>query len=179
MQRTFTLRRLFLNVTVLCVITAISVAFPKALVRLSLAVGLFLPTITVCTAFAYVSGRKKIVFGISLTGGLVAWLLTPRIYVSWNGLPSWWDLYVLDFQTQAIPAAIGALCFGGIAWMCGGRSPRLSHGPAKTLSRRANGESDGRMAVCSTPPRSTLCVTTAATTNVQDAEEPKDAGERG
>jgi uncharacterized membrane protein YbhN (UPF0104 family) len=48
--------------------------------------------------------------------------------VSWGGPPSWWDLFLIDFETLTISTAVGALLFGVIALLVCRKSCR----PEKT-----------------------------------------------
>jgi hypothetical protein len=117
MSLTFSLRRLLVGVTVVCVICALVANFPKAAFAVVLAVPFFLPTVVVCATLPWFSLRPRGALATALAGAIIGWLLTPTLYVNWGtSVPEWWDLYSLDLQTQAWPPALGAFVLG-FAWV--------------------------------------------------------------
>jgi hypothetical protein len=121
MTYTFSLRRLMIGVTVLCAFCALVAAFPGATYMVIWAAGLFAPTIVACAVLPWFSSRPLLTAAVAVAGAILAYLASPTMYVSWAGMPGWWDLYSLDFQTKALPAAGGAF-FAGFA--CVGIFPR-------------------------------------------------------
>ncbi len=115
MQRTFTLQRLFINLTVLCAVLGIIVAFPQVSVWCLLQAALFAPAAAICWFLPYLSRCPRTTFGLALVGTIAGAVLSPSILANLDGPPSWWDLYQLNFETFTTSTAVGALLFGVIA----------------------------------------------------------------
>ena len=112
MDRTFTLKRLFINLTVLATVLGVVVAFPRISAWCFAYAALSFPALAISWFLAYFSERPRTTFGLALLGAFVGLLFSPRVLASWDGPPSWWDLYQLNIETRAISMALGALLFG-------------------------------------------------------------------
>ena len=120
MARTFSLRRLFIGVTTLCVVAGIGVNFPQA----TLVAVLMLPHLAVMVVCAWLicifSLRRRLSFAISLFGGLNGFLIAPRTVCDFRG--SWWDLYATTFMDDTLCTAGGAILMGlASLWLFGAR----------------------------------------------------------
>ena len=114
---TFSLRRLLVGVTVLCVLLALVVNFPEVALALVLPAVFFLPTAVVCAAVPSFSSRPRGALAIAIGGAMVGWLLAPQtFYENRSGYADWENLYSLELQTQAWAAAAGAF-FLGYVWI--------------------------------------------------------------
>ena len=113
MRRTFTLRRLFVNITVLCVVLAATQAFPDESLRVVLFLGLYLPAAAAIGFFTYISPLRGATFAAGFFGAFVGRLLSPSV----SGRSStWMDQFSNDFATTAGPIGIGAFLFSLIGW---------------------------------------------------------------
>lgn len=117
MNRTFTLKRLFINITVLCVVFALIRAWPGAMLRLALYGALFLPTVAICVLFIFLPPRRFESVACAAAGALFGFALGPQIHANWGRPPTWWDLFKLDFSTIGVSMAIGAFVLGGLGWI--------------------------------------------------------------
>jgi prepilin-type N-terminal cleavage/methylation domain-containing protein len=113
----FSLRRAFVGATVVCVAAALAKAFPGPTLKLTLTLLLVAPTICVLGAAAVISSRKTRCVSIGLIGALLGWLMTPRMMVSWQQAPSFWDLFQVDLHTTGLGAAGGAVFGLLIQWV--------------------------------------------------------------
>lgn len=118
MNRTFTLKRLFINITVLCVVFALVRAFPEYALHTAPQIAALLPALFIVVLFAYLPPRHfiNVVFAVlgSLFGVLFFW---PYFLVAWNAPPTWWDVFLLGLSTVGMGASIGALTVGGLSWL--------------------------------------------------------------
>lgn len=120
MSRTFSLWRLLVGVTVLCVVCALAVNFPQAI----LMAALILPYLVVPLVCAWLIGmfsrRRRLTFAISLFGGLNG-LLVALTADRRFGVSSW-DSYSTDVWDSAFWTAGGAILLGLVSlWLFGAR----------------------------------------------------------
>jgi hypothetical protein len=109
MSLKFSLLRLLIGVTALCVICAAATAFPAHFVAVGLRIAMFVPALVIAALFTVVSSRKAWVFCIAMTGAFVGYLLAPgRSAV----FPSWMDRYFFDLYAATPYAFGGALVLG-------------------------------------------------------------------
>lgn len=127
MDRTFSLKRLLLNVALFALLSGFITAFPVGALQIALPLSIFLPALIISAVFAYCSRQPKAVFATSLIGTGIGWSLSPTLFVSWAEPPTWWEYYLVDLQTQALPTIVGATLLGGIALVVS----RLPHGHRK------------------------------------------------
>ena len=105
----FTTRRLLANVTVLAVVLALVIAFPGPARAVTILLLLYSPAILI-SAFAIWRSRKRLrTIPLMLSFVFAAWLLSPRLFVSWAGTPTFWDLFMVDFTTVGLFTGVGAL----------------------------------------------------------------------
>jgi hypothetical protein len=136
MQLQFSLRRAFIAGTLLCAALARMHAFPRAAISIALALLPYGPALLVVLIAAWASQRKWTTGVVVVTGGLIGCLLTPTMMVNWRGLPSFWDVFLVDFQTTGLGTAAGAICFAAMdAWLQPRRSSGLS--PSSLQSGRS------------------------------------------
>ena len=112
MRRTFTLRRLFINLTVLCVALGFIARFPGFSVEAGLWILLVAPTLAACALLFHFSTRPVTTVGAAVFGALVAAVFCPSSTIC--SPISWWDLYVIRFGSMAIPTATGAVVLGSL-----------------------------------------------------------------
>jgi hypothetical protein len=120
----FTLRRLFINMSVVCVVLAFAVTFPRLALSLTLLLLLYLPALIVLGIACYFSTKPKRTSLIVSVGAIVSWILSPRMFVSWGEPPTFWDLFMVDFQTVGVFTAFGALVFAVLDWIISTASRR-------------------------------------------------------
>jgi hypothetical protein len=89
MQRTLGLKRLLINLTILCAVFGVVAAFPQASVWYFLQAAQFAPAFAICWFLAYFSRCPRATFGAAFVGTIVGLLCSPRIMASWDGTPSW------------------------------------------------------------------------------------------
>jgi hypothetical protein len=122
MRRTFTLRWLFVVVTMVCVLAALAAAFPQEAFGFALTTALFVPAwIVVAISCAFSSNRVAIVaIGIpaSVFGGATLFVLFSSLFevVAFDANPptTSWELYVeplLPISVCATAAALVACVF--------------------------------------------------------------------
>jgi hypothetical protein len=104
MPRTFTLRRLLINVTLAGVICALVRIFPAAAFGVAEYLGLFVPAILICMLGASCSARPWESLSVGLLGAVVLYLLAPATSV-------FRPTYSETFQSIAPWPAGGALIF--------------------------------------------------------------------
>ena len=121
MSQTFTLRRLMMGVTLLCVLLALGVNFPVVSLVVALVIGHFIPTIVVCAVLPWFSSRRVLTLNVALVGAIVGFLVAPAMHVHSAGLPDVWDMVSLMLASKALPAAAGAIIAG---FACVGFFPR-------------------------------------------------------
>jgi hypothetical protein len=117
MRRTFTLRWLFVVVTMVCVLAALAGAFPGIAFIVALVAGTFVPAWIVVRTFCVFSSRPAAVIGVgipaALLGGITGCALFPSVFVNYaydaNSPPSAWELYVEPFLPIAACAMAAAL----------------------------------------------------------------------
>lgn len=135
MQRTFTLQRLFINLTAFAALLGVVVAFPRISAWCFMHAALLFPALGICLCVAYFADFPRKTFGIALLGTFVGLILSPRILASWDEPPSWWDLYLLNFQTLILSTTLGASLFGVAARMILRRRGRSQpNGSTSTLT---------------------------------------------
>ena len=117
MPRTFSLQRLMLAITLICIACSIAVAYPKESLAYILLLTLFTPTVIVCQVLVSLSSpnQRLTTLLIALSGALVTLIFALPVMDS--GLPRrtvWQALepYVLPI---AIGPTVGALGLGGAA----------------------------------------------------------------
>ena len=114
MAWTFSLRRLLLGMTVLCVVTGLAVNFPQQALIVAAVAGLLAPTLIVLQVGLLLSRRRwstmfagrrwsTIVWG--LLGALAGICLTPT---KLTNPQSWFEQYLSCYLLFAIPPACGA-----------------------------------------------------------------------
>ncbi len=82
----FSLQRLLVGVTVVCVICAIAVAFPNQFLAVGLTIGMFVPALVVALVFTALSAKRVWTFNVSMLGALVGYVLSPVMtgfYSNW------------------------------------------------------------------------------------------------
>jgi flagellar biosynthesis protein FliQ len=117
MTRTFTLRRLMLNVTGVCVTCGLVSAFPSAAGQVAAVLLTFVPALIVAIAMSWLSSRPWRALLVALGGATVCYLLAP--------VPSGTSLmhdYWLVFEQVAPWTMGGALVCGAV---CAAWWPRL------------------------------------------------------
>jgi hypothetical protein len=110
MSLTFSLRRLLVGVTVLCVLCALVANFPSVSLAVALAIPFMLPTIVVCAGLSWLSSRPLETCVFAVTGAFVGYVLTPGVRAEWS------DLYSFDVRTPPWLPAAGAFVLG-IGWV--------------------------------------------------------------
>ena len=108
MSRTFTLRALFVVVTILCVAAAIFAAFPGPAIFAALAAGYLVPAVVVIVAMSSFSSQRVLTgfvgFQCAFAGGAVGFLLfATDVVVSTQPIP-FWRLYLMDWEIAACAA---------------------------------------------------------------------------
>jgi len=132
MSRTFSLRRLMIGVTVLCLLCALVANFPEITYQAILGAGFFVPTVVACAVLPWFSSRPLLTLCGAIAGAIVGWIFfSYTIYESRSAPPDWWDMYCYTFQTEAIPAATGAFVAG---FACVGLFPRWIKRQSRTDS---------------------------------------------
>lgn len=122
MSLTFSLRRLLVGVTVVCVLCALVANFPQAAHAVVLGIPFVAPTIVMCAVLPWCSSRPLLTLFAAIAGAWIGWMYFPHtIHELRSEPPDWWDMYSYTLQSQAFPAAAGAF-FGGFA--CVGFFPR-------------------------------------------------------
>jgi hypothetical protein len=101
----FTLRRLLLGVTLICVVCSLLVKFPEGCLLAGYVALTLLPAIGVALVIRALSAYKSWAFVISLLGSVMGHVLAPYRTGSLH--------YAMDFDIAAPMAACGAFLFGG------------------------------------------------------------------
>jgi hypothetical protein len=105
MSRTFSLARLMIGVTVLCIVCGLAVSFPQLLL-------LCTPTVIVCLGLVSFSHRRAVVLVVALTGAFAILPISPAISFELFGYPhDRWERY----QANAMLPALAAFLFGSAA----------------------------------------------------------------
>lgn len=107
----YSLRRLLFNLTALCVVCATVAAFPQAALSITLLLLLYAPTLIVMAVACALSPHWMRTLVVVSAGAFAGWLLTPRMLVSWGAPPSFWDLFLVEFQTTGLGAFVGSALF--------------------------------------------------------------------
>ena len=105
----FTTRRLLANVTVLAVVLALVTAFPGVARAVTLLLLLYSPAILISAFAIWRSQKRTRTIPLMLSFVFAAWLLSPRLFVSWAGPPTFWDLFMVGFTTVGLFTGAGAL----------------------------------------------------------------------
>jgi hypothetical protein len=121
MSRKFTLRALLAVVTVVCLLCALAVNFPLVALIVVLVIGCYAPTFVICVGLAWLSSRPVLTLNAALLGAIVAFWIVPPIHVVSGHEQEFWNLYSIQLETKALPAAFGALLAG---MACAGVFPR-------------------------------------------------------
>jgi hypothetical protein len=106
----FSLRRLMVGVTVLCVLCALIANFPEAAIALALTIPFLVPTVVVCAGLPLLSSRPFSVFVATMIGAFVGRLLTPPAIAEWS------NLYSFELLSPTWLPADGAFVLG-FAWV--------------------------------------------------------------
>ena len=107
----YSLRRLFVNLSVLCCALALISYFPVASRAFTSTLLLCAPSLLVIGVACWFSERRIQTFSIVSLGALLGWLLSPRLGVSWGGVPTFWDYFLVDFHSVGMFSAAGAVMF--------------------------------------------------------------------
>ncbi len=112
----FTIRRLLINVTILCVVLALAVTFPQLARSLTLFLLLYLPTLIVLGTACYFSSQPIRTLLVVVVGAILGWVVSPRIFVNRDVPMTFWDSFILDFKTAGVFTAVAALVFAVFDW---------------------------------------------------------------
>ena len=112
----YSLRRLFTNMTVLCVVLAIAIKFPIGTARFTTTLLLFAPCLTVAAIACWLSHNRRRTLFVVLVGGFIGFLIAPRMFVSWARPPTFWDRFLIDFRTAGIFSGCSAFVFAVLEW---------------------------------------------------------------
>ena len=112
MERTFSLARLMVVITLICVVCAVAAYYGKDFGAYLLLVALFAPTGIVCLLLGSFSRRPKTTMVISFAGAFLVAFFMPMGHM---GRPSMnvWELILRDFGDLAVFPPLGSLVFGG------------------------------------------------------------------
>jgi len=114
MARTFSLGRLMVVVTLVCVICAVAASYGEDFGAYLLVASLFVPTAIVCLTLVSFAKRRKTTLAISILGAVIGWfLLMPVSMHMGPGPKTAWEVIQPDIIPFAIFPPIGALVFGG------------------------------------------------------------------
>jgi len=107
MPRTFSLPRLLLLVTLFCVICALAVAFPYPVIGLALIAAFVLPVAAVLwLGIRRLSQRPRLLACNVVVGGFIGFILFSPY--------EWQESILSEILATGLPAAIGAVLFGGL-----------------------------------------------------------------
>ena len=112
MPRTFTLQRLMLVITLICILCGLASAYPQVAFDCAIFITLWAPTIVVWIVLIRLSRQPVAVWIASLFGAWTGLLLVPG--VGWTARDGWHS-FLWYFLAVAIPPAVGALLIGGIS----------------------------------------------------------------
>ena len=107
----FSLRRFFFYITFLAGVLGVALAFPVATGSVTVKLLLVLPTLIVASLAYWLSRNRRLTLIVVAAGAFAGWLVAPRILVNWGRPPTFWDHFLIDFNTVGIFAAGGALIF--------------------------------------------------------------------
>ena len=110
------------NVPVVCVVLALAVTFPRFVRSITLLMLLYLPTAIIIGIACYASSKSTRTLMVVGVGAFLGWLLSPRVMVG----PTFWDLFMADFQTVGVSTAAAALVFAVLEWIIVAASRRLT-----------------------------------------------------
>jgi MFS family permease len=119
MPRTFSLARLLLFITLLCLLCGLAVNFPAFVIAWFLFGLCFAPTIMAWLMLNRFARSPSNVFSLSCVGALVGYaVLAPAIMRAWHYDPFWLGTFFAYYTVFSFSPAISALLVGGIAiWL--------------------------------------------------------------
>ena len=126
MRRTYSLRRLFIGITLFCIFCAFAVRFPL-IAHALLLLGIYVaPTYVVWKALILKSTRPVLLTLNVIVGAAIFLIYFTPTFLPFPFGHSGSDL--VDFVNTAIPPALGALVFGGLDfWFDEVRQTRIDH----------------------------------------------------
>jgi hypothetical protein len=111
MPRTFSLRRLMLVVTLVCVAVGVAVQFPDFAIATTAVMGYLAPTLFVLNITARHSRQRQAALFLGAIGAVAGYVFfTPAIMRMGPAKP-WWAEYFSSYLFIAIPPAIVGLLF--------------------------------------------------------------------
>src|SRR5688572_4289730 len=100
MIRTYSLRRLMIGITILCVVAGLAVNFPAQTLAAAMIAAYFLPAIAICYLFTLRNRRRVLVNVIGLAGAAIGFLAMPRIMS--NPPLTFWDEFLQQYVSVAV-----------------------------------------------------------------------------
>jgi hypothetical protein len=117
MPRTFSLQRLMLAITLICIACSIAVAYPQASLAYALLLALFTPTVIVCQILVSLSSpnQRMTTLLIALLGAFLGFVFVLPVF-GFEGRPTtiWQAIQPLILPITIGPT-VGALALGGAA----------------------------------------------------------------
>ena len=116
MPRTFTLQRLMLAITLICIACSIAAAYPEPSIAYLLLLGLFTPTLIVCQVLVSLSSpnQRLTTLLIALFGAFLGFVFAAPVFGSGSPRTVWQAIEPLVLPITITPT-LGAIIFGGAA----------------------------------------------------------------
>jgi hypothetical protein len=119
MARTYTLRGLFVVVTICCLLAWIGALFPRATQIVLACAAWLLPSLAVSAIAARFSSQRLATLGIGMGAAVLGLVfLSPLIVVAAGPLiwwTAWWEFYLTSYPCFSLPPAVCALVFAGLS----------------------------------------------------------------
>jgi hypothetical protein len=114
--RTFSLGRLMLVVTLVCVVIGVAVRFSDLANATIAAIGWVGPTLVVLGILSGNSQQPRATVVAAVVGAIVVFcIVTPQVVQTpHRNAWSFWDLYAANYFKIAIPPALGAILLSGL-----------------------------------------------------------------
>jgi hypothetical protein len=131
---TFSLRRLLVGVTVLCVLAAIMIQFPNQSLWWGLSLATLIPGVGLAFALSRLSRAPRVSLVFGLIGTAFGWPLGPTILS--NPPLDWVQQLIVDAEIHLLFSTVGSLLFGGssaLAALVLVKRPRHRSGPRLVL----------------------------------------------
>ena len=132
----FSLKKLLINAAVLCVVLGVALAFPVAMASVTVKLLLVAPTLGVAALASWLSRNRRLTLIVVAAGAFAGWILAPRVLTTWGRPPTFWDHFLIDFDTVGVYAAAGAFVFALIEFGVSAASRRTTYLPMDRPQKR-------------------------------------------